>query len=454
MNNSVFLLTLLLIQCISFWIGHKSSKKFSSKEDYFLAGKNLSFFPLMMSFVATQVGGASILGSSEEAYHFGVLALLYPLGLSLGLIFLGCGPGKKLAKFSFLTISEFLEKSYSSKFLKKFSSSLSIITLFLILIAQVVASRKFLFTLGFVSPFWIIFLWSIIIFYTSLGGLRAVVNTDIIQATFLILALVFCGCLVFHSQSLSFQDLLPINSENVISYKSLLAWFFSPLMFLFIEQDMVQRCFASKSPKILKRSAIFSGLIIVALSVVPVLFGILLKKNGLHVSNRQSVFMTAVMFFTNPYFSGFIGCSVLVAIISTADSLINSICSLVVNDFIKVEKNITFKIISLIISVLAALLASYFNSIISLVVFSYGLSISCLLVPIMGALLVNYSFSFFSAFLSVIFGGTTFLLETRGLLCNNLLPKDVFSILVSFLGFIFGEMLHLLRKRVFHLENR
>lgn len=456
MNNYIFLLTLLLIQGISFWIGNKESKNLSSKEEYFLAGKSLSFFPLMMSFVATQVGGASILGASEEAYHVGLAALLYPLGISLGLVLLGYGPGKKLAAFSFLTISELLEKSYSSKFLRKLASVLSIITLFLILIAQVIASKKFLATLGFVSPLWVILLWGVLVFYTSIGGLKAVVKTDVIQAIFLIISLFVCGWVGYSSGSFNFQGFLSVSTGSVVSCRSLLVWFFSPLLFLFIEQDMAQRCFASKSPKILKKAAIFSSLIIIALSCVPIFFGMLLKKNGLSVIEGQSVFMTAVMFFTNPWFSGFIGCSVLVAIMSTADSLINSIGSMLANDFIQIENKAVsyFKIISLFISIVAAFLASYFSNIVSLVVFSYGLSISCLLVPIMGALLINYSFSFFSALLSVIFGGVTFLLVTKGFLTSFFFPVDVFSIFISLLGFVFGEILYILRRKALRLENR
>lgn len=457
MNNYVFLFTLLVIQGVSFWIGSRESKNLSSKEEYFLAGRSLSFFPLMMSFVATQVGGASILGASEEAYNVGLAALLYPLGLSLGLVFLGCGPGKKLAAFSFLTISELLEKSYSSKFLRKLASVLSITTLFLILIAQVVASKKFLATLGFVSPLWILLLWGVLVFYTSIGGLKAVVKTDVIQAIFLIVSLLVCGWLGYSSRcSLNFQDFLSINTESAVSGKSLLVWFFSPLLFLFIEQDMAQRCFASKSPKILKKAAIVSSMIIISLSCIPVFFGILLKKSGLSVIEGQSVFMTAIMFFTNPWLSGFIGCSVLVAIMSTADSLINSIGSMLANDFIQMESKAVsyFKIISLLISLLAAFFASYFSNIVPLVVFSYGLSISCLLVPIMGALLINYSFSFFSALVSVVFGGTSFLLVSRGFITSFFLPVDVFSVIISLLGFLFGEMLYILRKKASRLENR
>lgn len=106
MNISVFISLLFGLQLFYWFVGRRASKNLKDKEDYFLAGKNVRLFPLMMTFLATQVGGGVILGAADEAYRFGWLVLLYPLGTVLGLILLGSGIGRKLAGFQVSTVAQ------------------------------------------------------------------------------------------------------------------------------------------------------------------------------------------------------------------------------------------------------------------------------------------------------------------------------------------------------------
>src|SRR5688572_12044172 len=147
MNVSLFISMLFCLQLFYWLIGQKASKKVQGKEDYFLAGKGVTLYPLMMTFLATQVGGGLILGSAEEAYQWGWPVLLYPLGQALGLIVLGSGIGSKLAQFKISTVAELFEVVYGSLALRKVASLLSVVSLFMILVAQLVASHKFLVSL-------------------------------------------------------------------------------------------------------------------------------------------------------------------------------------------------------------------------------------------------------------------------------------------------------------------
>ena len=142
MNLWLFIPLLVFFQAIYWYVGKKSTRKVTDEKDYFLAGKTVRVFPLMMTFLATQVGGGVILGSANETYQFGWPVLLYPLGQGLGLILLGCGVGRKLAEFSVSTIAEIFEVVYDSKMLRKIVSILSIVSLFMVLVAQIIASQK------------------------------------------------------------------------------------------------------------------------------------------------------------------------------------------------------------------------------------------------------------------------------------------------------------------------
>ena len=72
MDFKLFFVILFGMQLLCLAVGYLSSKVLRNQKDYFLAGESVSFFPLMMAFIATQVGGGFILGASDEAYKFGL----------------------------------------------------------------------------------------------------------------------------------------------------------------------------------------------------------------------------------------------------------------------------------------------------------------------------------------------------------------------------------------------
>ncbi|NGX35447.1 MAG: Sodium/glucose cotransporter, partial [Candidatus Anoxychlamydiales bacterium] len=191
MNIPFFLVMIALLGSIYIWIGKRSSKDVETNDDYFLMGRKLNFFQLSLTLLATQVGGGSLLGAAQEAYQKGWIVLFYPLGACLGLFALGMGFGGKLRKLNISTIAEIFEKIYKSRHQRFLASGLSIVALFFILVAQGIAAQKFFIGMNLQSPIIFILFWAILIAYTVMGGLKAVVNTDILQALFILITLGF-----------------------------------------------------------------------------------------------------------------------------------------------------------------------------------------------------------------------------------------------------------------------
>ncbi|MEG2043966.1 MAG: sodium:solute symporter family protein [Victivallaceae bacterium] len=404
-------------------------------EDYFLSGRNLKFFPLTMTFVATQLGGGLLLGAADAAFQYGSSALLYPLGISVGFIILGCSPGKKLASSGMSTIPQIFKEVYGSPFLKRIASLLSISSLFMILTAQIVASDKFFSGLGLSGKWFLFLFWIVVLGYTTLGGFRAVVRTDILQAIFLIAAVIFCIGAVIVKNDFGVAN-VPVLSSSGIPYGKLWGWLFMPLIFMFIEQDMGQRCFAAVSPEVLKKSAITAGIITMSFSCFPILIGLVASQTAIFVSPGQSVLMIAVGALTNPAVAGVMACAVAVAIMSTADSLLSSVCSLINEEFIR-ETSSSKKIwliITPFIAVAAVLTAYCFDDIVEVLILSYGLSVTALGVPILAALFFPKKYSSASAFGGVIVGGITFI--ALKLFPCTYLPSEVTALLFSLFGFI------------------
>lgn len=440
MNLTFFVFALFALQTLYWMIGKFSSQNVKGKEDYFLAGKNVRFFPLMMTFFATQVGGGLVLGAADEAYRYGWSVLFYPLGASLGLIVLGLGIGKKLAEFPVTTVAQILELVYKSPFLKKVASLLSIVSLFMVLVGQIVASRKFLFAIGFSStPLFVLF-WGFLILYTVRGGLKAVIATDISQALFFTFVfLLSFGSVIFNTEWPSTQ------LESFASTTSKwTGWLLMPLLFMTIEQDMGQRCFAGNSPSTVSKATLWAGIGTMAVCFVPVFLGVLGKKLGIAVPEGASVLMVTVEALTNPWMSAIFGCAVLAAVISTASSLISAISSNLSQDFFQNRENLAFmRSLTAILSIASIFFAYFCNNIVNILIQSYELALSCLFVPIFIALFKRKG-NFLSALLSMLLGLGSFCYFK---IFPPIFPSEIASIAISFLGFVGGESVCYLQRR-------
>ncbi len=441
--NILFFICLLFSLQILYWIvGRRTSRNTKGKEDYFLAGKAVSFFPLMMTFLATIVGGGVMLGAAEEAYRFGWPVLLYPLGAVLGLILLGTSIGRKLASFKVSTVSEILEVVYKSSKLRKITSILSMISLFMILVAQIIASSKFLVSLGVDSRLLFVAFWAIVIIYTSRGGLKAVISTDLMQAAFFSIVFLATFFFVLYTcPSTSAIQVPHLESFTSISSK-LCGWLFMPLLFMVIEQDIAQRCFAGASPKVVSKAAFWAGIAALVICIIPVFFGSLAGATSLEVPQGGSVLMTIIAKTTNPWIASVVGCAVLAAIISTATSLINSISSNITGDFtlsFLKRFNVTRSAqwITCAISIAAMFFAFYFDNIVSTLIQSFELSVSCMFVPVFIALFKRHGHAF-SAFSSLIFGAMGFVLFR---IYPIAFPKEIASIGLSLFGFYGAELI-------------
>lgn len=451
MNITLFASMLFCLQLFYWLVGRCASRNIKDTHDYFLAGKSVALFPLMMTFLATQVGGGIILGAADEAYQFGWPVLLYPMGAALGLILLGSGVGRKLAGFEVSTVAQLFEVVYGSSMLRKAASILSVISLFMILVAQIIASNKFLVSMGMDSaPLFILF-WSIVIIYTAQGGLRAVISTDMVQAAFFSAVFLVCfGYVLVFEPTLTqipmpqLEDFAPVSSK-------LCGWLLMPLFFMVIEQDMGQRCFAGASPKIVSRASFLAGVCTMIICVIPVFFGSLAHATGLKIPQGGSVLMTMVAKTTNPWITSLVGCAVLAAIISTATSLINAISSNLSGDFqLTLFKRIdairAVKRITCFISIGAIFFAFYFDNIVDLLIQSYELSVSCLFVPVVIALFKKKG-EFLAALLAILLGAAGFFLFR---IYPIDFPKEIASIVLSMLGYVCGEVSAKYRLKIAH----
>ena len=439
MNISLFITVATLLGSIYIWIGKSASQNIKTNDDYYLMGRKLSYFQLALTLLATQLGGGTLIGAAQEAYQKGWIVLLYPLGNCLGLCFLGLKFGAKLRELNISTIAEIFEKIYSSRPLRYIASSLSIIALFFVLTAMVIAARFFFASMGLENPLIFIIFWSILIAYTVMGGLKAVVNTDILQALFII------GSIAIAFFSIKFTSIsMPVSEiTNSFGFSKIpwMGWLFLPLLFTLIEQDMGQRCFAAKNSKIIPFSAVTAGVSLLICSSVAIYFGILAKRYNLQFSDGASILLESVKTFTNPFVTTLFMGAIFMAVISTADSILCSISSNLSYDFLslkKINSNKQLKLsrlLTLCTGLISLAVGFFFNNVVAMLILSYEFYVCTLFVPIVAAIWMKNP-SKLAAFLSIIAGALGFITFR---FITPPIPKELLTISLSFLGFLVGQ---------------
>jgi len=449
MNSVLFLSIFSALAVFYFFIGLYASKNIKTNSDYFLASRDLGLWPVTFTLIATQLGGGMLLGTAERAYSIGYWGILYTIGMSLGFLMLGLGFAAKLRSLNVATTAELFETKYHSPTLKKVASLLSVATMCGILIAQVIASKTLLTALNIHNEYIFLMFWAFVIIYTMIGGLKAVVFTDVAQVWVIILVFgaIFLYCLFTEPASFFTFNSLVENQKSFlmegasIPSSSLLATIMLPALFSLIEQDLAQRFFAARTQKIAALSAILASVFLLAFSFIPIYFGMKAQLMHLPIEAGASPLIPVLEILTSQLVLIFAVCGIIAAITSTADSLLCAVSSNIAQDFnfsfLGIKDQLKISQMVTLITGIVVLGASYVisHNIIGILISSYEISVSCLLIPLL--------YSYFgdnlkknAAIGGIVAGLIGFILFR---FYPIFIPKEIAAIGLSFIGYRLGN---------------
>ncbi len=331
------------------WLANRARKE-NSLKDYYLAGSSLGSVSLFFTLYATQYSGNTLFAIPGNAYRNGFVGLNVAAAVMFVVVvyFVFASRLNELAKrHGFVSVGDFIMWRYDHKPLLIAVNVIGIITLVSYALGNFKAVGLLMETAtGGVVPFatGIIILAFVMAIYESLGGLRGVVWTDIIQGS-----LLFLGCLLLFFAVL---NLGPADSGNALS-EGFTAYFstgfepagFFSVVFLVgigaaVYPQAVQRIYIAKDPQTLKRS--YAALFFMPLlTTVPmILVGVMVADwlPGLSAQQSENVVIFAVGEIAQAYPAVswllilYLGAAV-AAIMSTIDSALLSLGSTIIKDF-------------------------------------------------------------------------------------------------------------------------
>ena len=352
------------------WIAKWASKpkgdgSFSSA-DYFLAGKNQGWLVIGASLFASNIGSEIILGVSGAGARGDMPTANFEILAALILILFGWVFVPFYLRSGVYTMPEFLEKRYSPA-CRTYLSVVSILAYIITKISLIIFSGALIFQVMGV-PFWTGAVMIVVAtgIYTVLGGLKAVVYTDLLQAFVLILGMFAITAYGLYyiggwdelitilgnaaqqgagPEPKEFFNLWRPSDDTNYPWTGII--FGAPILGIWYwctDQYIVQRALSAKDEQSARRGALFAGylkLLPVFVFFIPGVIAYALMQEGLldySLSNPDQALPALITSFLPSGLKGLAIAGLLAALMSSLASSFNSSSTLITIDFYRKRK--------------------------------------------------------------------------------------------------------------------
>jgi SSS family solute:Na+ symporter len=316
---------------------YKSRKKKETSEDYFLAGRSLFWYLIGFSLIASNISTEQFVGmSGQSAGHVGMAVASYEWIAAITLVFVAVFFLPKFLRIGIFTIPEFLEHRYSP-IPRAIMAFYTVIIYVAVTIAAVLYSGGLtlhtIFGMDLTLAVWIIGI--IAAFYTTYGGLKAVVWADLIQGSALIIGGGITMVLGFIAVG-GVDNFLQTNADRLhmvlpsshieIPWTALLLGIWIPNFYYWgLNQYIMQRTLGARSLKQGQVGVIFAAwlkLLIPFIVVFPGIMALQLYRDQLVTAD--AAYPLLIKNLIPAGLKGFMFAAIFGAVMSSLDSMLNS----------------------------------------------------------------------------------------------------------------------------------
>lgn len=338
---------LVFVIVLGLWLG----RKHQGAEDYFLAGRSMTWLFVGVSLFASNISSNTLVGLAGAAYSNGIAVFNYEWMAAVVLVFFAIFLLPFLLRAKVFTLPEYLGRRFGPVARNYFS----ILTLFLNIVVDTAGS---LYAGGIVLRLlfpeidlgWLIMILALLAgVYTLTGGLAAVIYTDFLQTIFLLVGAVVITFVGFHevggwqgmTAGLEHSQLSLIRPADDPSMPWPGLLFGVPILgfyFWCTNQFMAQRVLSAKNLDHGRAGALLAGALKLPVLFIMVLPGTMAIHLYDTLPNNDLVYPT-LMFDLLP--TGLLGLCLagfIAALMSQIDSTLNAASTLVTMDFIRPAK--------------------------------------------------------------------------------------------------------------------
>ena len=442
-------------------IGVYAGRKQDSVEDFFVAGGRIGTFSIACLWLASWIGGATIVGGVAKTYEVGVSAAWYIICMTIGLLLFGLFFAARVKRWGterrLLTYPDLIESAYDSR--TRIVATITTIAAYTGFAAgQLAAAGAILSTLlGWDYASSLLLASAIIVTYTATGGFLAVTYTDWVQFALLFVGVVIVGIPIAIANGGTWESMttqLPAGHFNPTGWgvPTMLALGVSMPLSFFVGMDSYTRMFAARDEQVARRGTLLATLFLLPLAIGTVWLGMTAAVVFPDAENSSNILANFVLAKFPIGLKGLMLVGILAALMSTADICILTASANGSRDIYQrfvnpdVSPNKLFKIsigLAATVGVASALMAWQMQDIVNILLVAFTINSAALFVPTVAIVMlsrVNTPAAFWSITLSLVtvigwyIGSTLELASVFGI--NALWPGLLVSIVV-FVGISF-----------------
>lgn len=333
-------------------MGALIGRRVTSANQFALGDKSIPWWAIGISVVCTYVSAMSFLGGPAWSYKEGLSVIAIHLNYPLVIFFIVAVFMPFFYNNGLTSIYEYQER--------RFGKASRITLSFIFLIKQAVSSAAVLYATALILEFitgidvmyCIMIVTAIALIYTVMGGIAAVIWTDVIQAVilfvgvFIIIEAVWNGMpqpmteVMAELKSKGMTDALQTSfdlSQVTTVWAGVIAMTMYHTTVYGGNQMMVQRCMAAKNMGDAKKSMLMMGYVAFFIYFVFILLGVLFNVyyDGKEFENGNTIILHYASEYGRPGLMGIIAAAILAASMSSLDSAFNSMATVSVADFYK-----------------------------------------------------------------------------------------------------------------------
>ena len=437
---------------INILIGLYSSKNITTFSEYSVWKRSFGSFAICASLTASFLGGGYIMGNSAKAYSIGMVYAYGLIGFSVKELLVGLFIAPRMDQYQDChSVGDIIGRHYGHN--AKFITGIFSLLVCIGILGSQVSAIGVLFSIFFDIPshLGILIGFGIIIFYSSIGGMRGVVYTDTFQ--FLIIMIGIPLILIYGVSYIGgwqhFMDSVPVSKlnpfKNINSRLALISLFFTFLVGEILVPPYVQRLFMAKSTKQTQRATIVASLISMPIFVIAGLVGLVAFIIDPHLTANDS--MPYVVSVVLPVgLKGLVVAGLISVIMSSASSFLNAgsiafthdvLPSLLKFDHFNKKRQLRIvRFVSVFLGIGAMIMAMSVQNILDILIYSYSVWAPIIVVQLIGAIFGKpvTPKGFFVCGLS---GILSTVLASIILPEHSLVSANVFGVLGSLLMYLF-----------------
>ena len=459
MNSLQFLdyIAMLAYFLVLIWIGVSvvRSRNEKNKYDSFLAAdRNMNLLQTTSSAAATDIGGGFSIAMGGLGFTLGVSGswMIAVSGLSIVMVsFLMVPKVKRWSdKVEGLTTGDL----FAARFDRKTGTLAAVViglSWFTFVGGQIIAGGKLLqVTLNMNLTVAVLVSGAVILAYTTMGGLKAVIYTDVFQMLVLMIGIVFIavpiglievgGWSAMAQQFSSSDSTKHLLDWSAVGWRQMLGWFFAIFPVWFISIAAMQRIVAARDVKTAQRGFFLTGIPIEwpLFAIGSTMIGLFARYLIPDLTDPELATPMIIMQLLPAGIAGLVIAAYIAAVMSSADSCLMGPVAIFTNDIYKryIKPNSSelhlvrvARYATLILGILAIVTAYLIPNVLDLILYAYTFGSAGIFFPMLGLLFWKKTTAK-GAFSSMLLGGSSAVIYS--------IIGEPFGFAASYLGWIIG----------------